>query len=119
MLRHLEGFLPNHDLRVCAPGYVGSPIGVIEGVPQCSVLSALLFNISVAALPWCFPGNILRRRLGIAIYADDAVLWSVTNRQQAYPTRAVLQHGLNWTARCIEEQGLQVYASKTAMLECT
>lgn len=110
VLKYLKGLLANRVLRVRVPGSVSSPRGVAQSVPQGSVPSPFI-SIFMAALPYSFPGNILRRRVNMTMYVDDVVLRPVANRQRGSPARVELQHGLNWTTRHIEGQVLPVSAS--------
>lgn len=82
------------------------------GLPQGSVLSPLLFNLTMAKLPESLP--ITHPPLHLSIYADDVCLWTASKK--AADLHRAMQAGLAATNTYVKALGLKVSASKTAYM---
>lgn len=82
------------------------------GVPQGGVLSPLLFNVVLSALP-----KMLPRGVQISVYADDICLWSSGKQVPALQTR--LQRSLDIVTDFLTEKGMDVSSEKTVCLPFT
>lgn len=87
----------------------------MQGVPQGSVLSRLLFNVVMAVLPIALPKE-KHIPVNVAIYADDIVLWCVGQSSRATTIRASLQDALSTVSSCLAGLGLTASPTETASL---
>ena len=85
ILLWIENFLKNRQQRVCINGYVSDWQEVLSGIPQGSVLGALLFVIYINDLP----DNIYS---DIFLFADDTKFF---HRIQEPHDADIIQHDLN------------------------
>lgn len=70
-LRWIMEFLTGRTQRVVVNGVVSSPLDVISGVPQGSVLGPLLFIIYIEDIQYC-----CEQECKMGLYADDSKLYS-------------------------------------------
>lgn len=68
----IEGFLHDHTVCVHVNQYLLTPCSVAAELSHGSLLSPILFNMAMVALPKCLPQD--RHRLYLAIFTYD-VLW--------------------------------------------
>ena len=85
VLQWIENFLKNRHQRVCVSGYVSDWTEVVSGIPQGSVLGALLFVIYINDLP----DNI---QSDIFLFADDTKFF---RKVEDSDDAAIIQQDLN------------------------
>ena len=92
----VRGFLTNRMAGVRINGKVGRNIAFLQGLPQGSVLSPLLFLFYINNLRACVP-----RSLNVSLYADDVALWSVNPRKEVAATAVEAGVGavVEWSAK--------------------
>ncbi|KAM7289011.1 uncharacterized protein ISCGN_029148 [Ixodes scapularis] len=78
------------------------------GVPQGSVISPMLFNIVMAALPHQLEQI---EGLGLTVYADDVTIWTQTG--DLYQQQETLQAGLDVIENHLRKVGLSAAPEKT------
>ena len=105
----ISSFLSNRMQQVTLDGEVSSPLPVVSGVPQGSVLGPLLFLIFINDLPSV--ANSKTR-----LFADDCILYrSIRNRQDCI----TLQNDLNNLAEWEKSWGMQFHPEKCNSLSVT
>ena len=98
-LRWITEFLTGRTQRVEVNGVFSSPLDVISGVPQGSVLGPLLFIIYIEDIQYC-----CQQHCKIGLYADDSKLYS----QQPQ----MLQNTLHSLDEFIEDRQLRLALEK-------
>ena len=68
----LRNFLSNRVQQVCLNGTFSSPLAVLSGVPQGSVIGPFLFLLFINGLADC----VTSQNVGISLFADDSKLFS-------------------------------------------
>ena len=101
----VRGFLSNRMARVRINGTVGRNIAFLQGLPQGSVLSPLLFLFYINSLRACVP-----RSLHVSLYADDVALWSVNPRKEDAAT--AVEAGVDAVVRWSAENKINLNLSK-------
>lgn len=111
-LAYLKEFFSGRSLCVTFGGDVHSPHAVSQGVPQGNVLSPLLFNVVLAALPVYLP--VFRfPTVRLAMYADDIALWFIGSSFITSTVRFRLQRSIDKAVSLLSEIGLTLFPSKT------
>ena len=87
IVRWIDDFLTNRSIQVKVNGILSEEYDVENGVPQGSVISPILFNISVSDVPSKVSG------ISISQFADDIAIWK-THRNIKFAGKKV-QQGLN------------------------
>ncbi|XP_049271245.1 uncharacterized protein LOC125758265 [Rhipicephalus sanguineus] len=116
--RFISGFLTGRTLRVRVGRSTSSPRSVMTGVPQGSVLSPLLFNLVLAALPAAIPVDSTCPAQ-CSIYADNVALWACGPRRHLPAIRRSLQQTLDGAASRHPSSrgiGLQVSPTKIGLM---
>lgn len=109
MYRYVKNFLKDRTVRILDPeGQPSEPYPLCRGTPQGSILSPMLFNITMKNLPTKL--NAIPN-LHHAIYADDISIWCTTgNPGQQEET---IQTGLNIIHEHANAIGLQCSPDKS------
>ncbi|XP_064469977.1 uncharacterized protein LOC135384720 [Ornithodoros turicata] len=100
-LRWISDFLRDRTVYVKTSEGETLRHGTAAGVPQGSILSPLLFNVVMAALP-----SILPRGVNVSLYADDICIWSSGKQRRALQRR--LQSALDIVASFLAERERRV-----------
>lgn len=103
----IAAFLADSSFVVRSCGIPSNSRKAAPGVPQRSVLSPLLLNIAIAALPSSV-SNSAGLPLQMAVYADDVAPWSIGTSARAQAIRARLQNSLSAVSSRLNELGLTV-----------
>jgi hypothetical protein len=85
IIKLVSSFLANRKFRVWVEGDMSTPREIQAGVPQGSVLSPTLYNLSINDAPQS-------PDVHLALFADDTCIYS-TDRKETYVLRK-LQRGL-------------------------
>ena len=67
-LAWLTSYLTNRTQAVCVGDEVSTPMPVLSGVPQGSILGSVLFTLYISDLPSCIHFNFM-------MYVDDTVIY--------------------------------------------
>lgn len=110
-LNFIRAFLAGRTYSVQCGSSHSEPRANRVGVPQGSVLSPMLFNIVMAALP-----HELDKvpQLGFTIYADDISIW--TRESSLSQQQDTLQAGLDTIENHLRRVGLQASPEKTSFV---
>ena len=111
-LRWISNFLSERKIYMVTIEGQSNYHSVTHGVPQGSVLSPLLFNCVMAALPGKLPTG-----LRYSLYADDICIWA--SGSDIREVQTVLQQGLNIIDNFLKERGMSLSYAKTAVLPFT
>ncbi|XP_072145540.1 uncharacterized protein [Dermacentor andersoni] len=112
LLAYVKAFLANRTFAVRVGRATSSPRPVTTGVPQGSVLSPFLFNLTLAPIIECLPkaGCFPVRAV---VYADDVALYVRGPRTAIAEMRRELQEALNSVAGFLRAIGLQMSSTKS------
>lgn len=114
---YIAAFLTGRSLTVRAAECLSTRRSVTQGVPQGSVLSPFLFNLTMAELPLCINSTeTSSTTVHMTIYADDVAIWCVGPFRLSRTIGKRLQKVLDSTTSTLEELGLTLSTSKTAFL---
>ena len=102
----VRDFLTGRTQQVAITDKVSSSLSVLSGVPQGSVLGPLLFLIFINDISLC--DSYLQPEGGVALFADDAKLFSHNNIK--------LQNSLNSTSHWLDNMQLNLAPHKCSNL---
>lgn len=105
MARWIDDFLSDRFIQVRVNGLLSDSIEIVNGVPQGSVISPLLFNIMVNDIPIVFEG------VNLSQFADDLDLWK-TGRNISFLTKK-MQVNLNKLSVWCKKWGFKLSPTKT------
>ncbi|KAM7287414.1 uncharacterized protein ISCGN_031105 [Ixodes scapularis] len=109
-LNFIKTFLEGRTFSVRCGANCSEPKANPVGVPQGSVISPMLFNIVMAALPYELEKI---NKLGFTMYADDVSIW--TKSEDIERQQDTLQAGLDMIEAHLHKVGLQASPDKTNM----
>ena len=109
MTNWLHDFLVGGVIQVKVNGFLSNKISPIAGVPQCSVLSALLFLIYVNDLP-----NPHHRQNWKSQFADDTALWTASKSVQF--AAKLLDTDVRKLAKWCAKWGIKLSPEKTKVI---
>lgn len=116
-LHYVRAYLSGREAQVRAARGLSTPRKINCGVPQGGVLSPLLFNVAMAALPQIINiGQTGVRRLQIAVYADDIALWATARGLHRGAVQKALQKGVTNIEHYLSLLGLSLSPSKSVVL---
>jgi hypothetical protein len=101
----IKNFLTSRQQQVCIRNATSTPLDVISGVPQGSVLGPFLFILFLDDMSNC----ISSRNVRLALFADDSKLYSISSVD--------LQHSMNRISAWLEQHQLVLAPHKCAMLK--
>lgn len=81
----LQDFLYDRQQRVCIRNSSSSPLSVVSGVPQGSVIGPFLFIISINAISKCLSSN----HVSLYMFADDTKVFSTSLPELQTTTNSV------------------------------
>ena len=105
MSRWIDNFLSNRSIRVRVNGIFSAIKIVMNGVPQGSVISPILFNIIVNDIPKMF------QNIKVSQYADDIAIWK-SGRNLKFLAKQI-QKGLDDLSKWCHNWGFKISAPKT------
>lgn len=110
LLGWLENYLDGRSFQVIYEGELSTQRKISSGVPQGGILSPVLFNVMLSALPK-IPG------IEYAEYADDIALFAVG--KDALQLVQLLQKGVDSLASFCQNTGFKMNADKTKAMYFT
>lgn len=102
LLRFIRVFLTDRFMQVRIENVFSSKRTVVRGVPQGSVLSPILFNVAMSALPSTLKSHRSKARL--SIYADDLCIW--LTGYQTKRLHVIAQHAVSSVQAYLSTVGL-------------
>lgn len=116
-LKYVRAYLSGRTAQVRSSGLLSTSRTIGQGVPQGGVLSPLLFNVALAALPQAIGiGTKGVIQPGIAIYADDIAIWVTGRGWNREAIKTVLQRAVTNTEFYLTRLGLTLSAAKSVVL---
>ncbi len=106
VLTWIGAFLKGRTQRVMVDGQLSSPVDVLSGVPQGTVLGPLLFLLHINDLPSTVQSTT-------RLFADDCLLYRAINSQQ---DQVILQNDLTKLEQWGKAWGMQFNAKKCNLL---
>ena len=101
----IKNWLSHREQQVCIGNSISSPLGVISGVPQGSVLGPFLFILFLDDMSNC----ISSRNVHLALFADDSKLYSTSSVD--------LQDSMNHISTWLKQHQLVLASHKCATLK--
>ena len=109
MLNWIRGFLRDRKIQVRVGGVCSGVLEIVNGTPQGSVISPVLFNVMINDI---FKG--LGVGYGMSLFADDGAFWS-RGRNLQYVMKK-MQKGLDKVEEWAKKWGFKVSASKSKFM---
>lgn len=108
-LAFVRNFLENRRIRVKIDGIVSDPINTENGLPQGSVVSVILFLVSINSVT-----EVIERPVKGCLFADDLTL--VCSGNSIKPTQTLLQNTLDKLSEWCRHTGFKFSDTKTEFI---
>lgn len=110
--KFISNFLKDRKIRVRIGGILSDTISIINGTPQGSVISPLLFLIMINDFPTTFDPS-----LKTSLFADDSAIWKTGRNLQQINSK--LQEALNDITHWCKKWGFCINAKKSFCITFT